>query len=146
MTRSNDPTVVDTVVVTAADLVTALEASRRTGNADTVLRMTPPFSGRMRARLHVRQGRETEDQAPVVLPAEAFVNDRCPAPPDPDGVEDAFRADPTETYSVERHRERYRVALQQWRSSVPEYVRTETQLPGTDETITISLLGTVPDE
>lgn len=146
MTHSNDPTVVELVVVTAADLVTALESTRRTGNADTVLRMTPPFSGRMRARLHVHRGREPEDQTPVALPAAAFVDDRCPAPPDPDGVEDALRADPTETYSVERHRERYRVALRQWRSSVPEYVRAEVQLPGRDETITISLLGTVPEE
>jgi len=146
MTRPNDPAVVDTVVVTAIDLVAALEATQRTGNADTVLRMTPLFSGRMRARLHVRQGSEVEDGTSVLLPAPAFVTERCPAPPDPDDVEDDLRADPVDAYSIERHRERYRAALQQWRSSVPAYVRAETQLPGTDGTITISLLGTVPEE
>lgn len=146
MTESDDPAVVDTVVVTATDLVTALEANERTGGADAVLRMTPPFSGRMRARLHVRQGSETGNETPIALPAQALLEDRCPAPPEPDDVEDDVRADPTEAYSVDRHRERYRAALQQWRSAVPDYVRSAAQLPGTDETITISLLGTVPEE
>jgi hypothetical protein len=46
-----DPTVVHTVAVTVDDVVAAFEANRQTG-AETVLRVTPPFSGRMRARLH----------------------------------------------------------------------------------------------
>lgn len=146
MAESNDPTVVDAVAVTATDLVTALEATHRTGGADTVLRMTPPFSGRMRARLHVRQDSDAGDPAPVTLPAQSLVDEPCPAPPAPDDVEDALRADPAEAYTVDRHRERYEAALQEWRSSVPDHVRAETQLPGTDETVTISLLGTVPEE
>jgi len=146
MTEHDDPAVVETVVVSATDLVAALEANQRSRSEDAVLRMTPPFSGRMRARLHVRQGTETEDQSPVALPAAAFVQDSCPAPPEPDDVEDDLRAEPTETYTVDRHRERYEAALREWRASVPEYARSETPLPGTDETITISLLGTVPEE
>lgn len=50
--QSGDPTVVDTVAVTVSDVVAACEARDR-NRRETVLRITPPFSGRMRARLHV---------------------------------------------------------------------------------------------
>lgn len=53
-----DPTVIRTVAVRSDDAVTALESNRRTGSSRgddggrVILRVTPPFHGRMRARLH----------------------------------------------------------------------------------------------
>ncbi|MFC6874448.1 hypothetical protein [Halobellus marinus] len=46
-----DPRRIRSLAVTTADVVDAFEASVR-GGRELVLRVTPPFSGRMRARLH----------------------------------------------------------------------------------------------
>lgn len=146
MTESDDPAVIQSVVVTAADLVAALEASHGAVGEDTVLRVTPPFSGRMRARLHVDRGLDAGEPGPICLQAESLVEDSCPAPPEADDVEDALRADPDATYTIDRHRERYRVALQRWRESVPDHAVEEVALQPTGQIITISLLGTVSDE
>src|SRR6056297_3579117 len=48
---SDEPSAIRSVAVTRADVVTALESNLRS-DGRTVLRVTPPFSGRMRARLH----------------------------------------------------------------------------------------------
>ena len=146
MTNSTDPGGIHTVVVTATDLVAALEASYRSPGRKTVLRMTPPFGGRMRARLHVQRESASGDRSSVLLTAESLVDDDCPVPPEPDDVEDALRADETITYSIESHRERYRVALQEWRSAVPGHVVDEVELPAVDRKITPSILGTVSGE
>lgn len=54
MVPAEDPTVVRSIAVTAGDVVTAVVA-RRSTSRQPVLRLTPPFSGRMRARIHVLQ-------------------------------------------------------------------------------------------
>ena len=80
---SPDPTVIDTLVVTTDDLIAALEARDR-GRRRAVLRVTPPFSGRMRARLHV-EGREGEydcgEGEPVHVHPRAFLPDDFPTFP-----------------------------------------------------------------
>lgn len=48
----SDPTVVRSLAVTTGDVVAALEVNR-TSDDHATLRVTPPFSARMRARLHV---------------------------------------------------------------------------------------------
>ncbi len=146
MADSNDPAAVRTVVVMAEDLVAALEANARRGTDETVLRVTPPFSGRMRARLHVEGESTGTEPASVTLRPRSLVADDCPPPPEPDGVEDALRADPDETYTVDRHRERYRTALREWRRGVPDHAVDEVTIPGTDRDVTLSVLGTVPRE
>lgn len=145
MTESDDPAVIEHVVVTATELVTALESSHRTGGPDTVLRVTTPFSGRTRARLHVERGPDVSGPPPICLQAQSLVEDTCPALPEPDDVEDALRADPAATYSIDRHQERYRDALDEWRASVPDHVVETVRLPTTDRDVTISILGTVDD-
>lgn len=114
-----DPTVVRSLAITAADLVAAVEAQYQR-DADVVLRATPPFSGRMRARLHV-EGADDAD-ALTVDPTDLLADD-APAYPHPNETEDALRADPDAEYSVERHRERHEAALDEWRTAVPEHVR-----------------------
>lgn len=143
MTESDDPTVIRTVVVTASDLVAALEANHETANGDAVLRITPPFSASMRARLHVQRECAVGEPAPVCLRPQSLVDDACPEPPEPDDVEDRLRADSAVSYTIARHQERYRTALQQWRASVPDHVVEGVVLPATDRTVTVSILGTV---
>nr|WP_188785699.1 hypothetical protein [Halobellus salinus] len=121
------------LAVTESDVVDALEATAR-GNREIVLRVTPPFSGRMRARLHAvgvvgddsgggsEQATEADDEtraaepAPVCIPPERFVADP-PTYPTVDDTEDDLRASDN-AYSRERHRERHRTAVAEWRQTV----------------------------
>jgi hypothetical protein len=132
-----DPHRVETLAVTTDDAVTALEARLRSGT-DVVLRATPPFHARMRARLHRRDaGPSGEDAsgprrgsgggsgdgagaagadppaAVVADPRELFVD--VPPFPTPDGTAADF--DPGEAFG-DRHRERHVAAVEDWRASV----------------------------
>jgi hypothetical protein len=115
---STDPRDVRSVAVTTDDVVAAYEARRRS-DRPTVLRATPPFSGRMRARLHVPDG-EGESDALHLDPAELVDESRVPAYPSPDDTEDELRADPDAEFSVERHRERHVEAVEEWRAAVAD--------------------------
>ncbi|MFC7068521.1 hypothetical protein [Halobaculum lipolyticum] len=75
---STDPSVVRQLAVTADDVLAALEASER-GRRDAVLRVTPPFAGRMRARLHVAGAEGEYDGAePIHVEPRAFLPDDFP--------------------------------------------------------------------
>lgn len=117
-----DPRAIRSIAVSAEDVVTALEAARRSGR-DPVLRVTPPFSGRMRARLH-GDGATTydEDPAPIHVDPDDLVADTAPAYPTPAETEDELRADPAVEYSRERHRERHAAAVADWREAVTDHV------------------------
>lgn len=128
MPGSEDPTVVRKLVVRTDDVVTALEANVRE-DAGTVLRATPPFSGRMRARLH----REGDDAfGPVHVAPADLVADDAPSYPTPDDSEDALRADPDVEYTPERHRERHVERVEAWRERVRECVVDEVALDTPD--------------
>lgn len=133
-----DPSAIRAVAVSADDLVAAMEAAE-SGGAPTVLRITPPFSGRMRARLHVVQ--DDADDETVHIPPETLLTGEPPAYPSPDETADELRATEGETYSVERHREYHRQRVQTWRTRLLEHVADSTTLPGLDGEISISILG-----
>jgi hypothetical protein len=130
------------LAVTVGDVVSAIEANERR-DAGAVLRVTPPFSGRMRARLHL-QGTEHEygDPAPLHIPPERFV-EAVPAFPSPDATEDELRADTDVAYSPERHRERHRNAVEAWRRRLREAVleRTTIVTPAGEHEVRIARLG-----
>ena len=117
-----DPTAIRSIAVTADDVVTALEATRRSDRR-TVLRITPPFSGRMRARLHRPTG---DDENAVHVEAAALVSDPPPYP-DPDETADRLRA--AGEYTTERHHDRHAAAVQEWRVAVREDVVDAVTLP-----------------
>jgi len=111
-----DPTVIRAIAVTVDDVVTALEATRRSGRR-TVLRITPPFSGRMRARLH----RPTGDEATEAVHVDPAMLVSDPPPyPDPDETADRLRA--AGEYTTDRHHERHAVAVEEWRGAVRDAV------------------------
>lgn len=124
MPGSDDPGVVSSVAVTDDDVVAAFEAEQQ-AEREAVLRITPPFSGRMRARLHVSEvvpgetaaveaDPERAGPAPIEVPPSDLLTD-APTYPTPDDTEDALRADPDVEYTRERHRERHERALEEWR-------------------------------
>jgi hypothetical protein len=123
-----DPTAISVLAVTVDDVVSAIESNERR-DAGAVLRVTPPFSGRMRARLHIRG---TEDgygePAPLHVPPERFVGS-IPPFPTPDRTEDELRADPDATYSPERHRKRHRRAVEAWRKRLRESLQETATIP-----------------
>ncbi|MWG34180.1 hypothetical protein [Halomarina oriensis] len=135
-----DPTAVRTLVVTADDVVSAAEA-RRNGRP-VVLRATPPFHGRMRARLHVASparsappdgADESVDAWTVVDPAALHVDPwglfdaDAPPYPTPAATEDRLRAS-GRPFSTESHREYHATAVAAWRRAVARHVRGELTL------------------
>lgn len=120
--ENRDPRVIRSVVVTAEDVVTAVE-SRHQRDERVVLRVTPPFSGRMRARLHVVPGDGGEETDAVHLDPMGLLDDEVPPYPRPADTEDALRADPGVEYTVERHHDCHREALERWREHLPDHVR-----------------------
>lgn len=132
------PTDIKSIAISADDLVAAVEAN--TDGSDTVLRVTPPYSGRMRARLHVVQPDDTDDET-VHIDPDSLLTDDAPTYPTPDDTADELRADDEEPYSVERHRTYHEQRLAEWRASLPEHVVETTTLTAEDHTVTVVLLG-----
>jgi hypothetical protein len=141
-----DPSVIRSVAVTADDVVAAAE-SHYQRDERVVLRVTPPFSGRMRARLHVvgsadgpadRAERDAVHVNPMALLAAS-----APDYPRPAETEDELRADPDAEYTVDRHHERHRRALASWRDRLTDHVVDEVSLetPEGSVSVDVSLLG-----
>lgn len=133
----SDPEVIRSIAVSREDVVAAVETNRTTGR-EAVLRVTPPFSGRMRARLHVRIDQATDGGAVHVDP-ERLLTDDAPAYPRPAETEDALRADPEAEYTVERHRERHEQAVETWRREVGDSIRDSITLSFTDCSISVAV-------
>jgi len=134
---TSDPSVVRSLAVSAEDLLAAMETDAR-GGPRAVLRVTPPFSGRMRARLHVVQD-EADDET-VHIPPRALVDD-VPSYPTPDETADEMRSAPELNYSVERHREYHEQQVEAWRETLLDRVVDTVSLPVTDREVAVSLLG-----
>lgn len=117
------PTHIRSIAVTGDDVVATLEARRRKG-VPAVLRVTPPFAGRMRARLHLAGGEGnyqdySETTAPIHLDPEQLVT-AVPPFPDPDETEDRLRS--AGEYSVDTHRAEHEAAVQRWRETAKEAI------------------------
>jgi hypothetical protein len=138
---SDDPTVLVSIAVTAGDVVMALEAARR-GNTRAVLRVTPPFSGRMRARLHL-EGREGiyGDVRPVHVDPERLVEGDLPPYPEVDATADELRE--TGSYSPEEHRRQHVASVDGWRSAVADAIvdRVELETPAGRHEVAVTVLG-----
>jgi hypothetical protein len=138
VSESSDPSAIRSVAVSREDLVAAVETNQTT-DREAVLRVTPPFSGRMRARLHVPVDDEEASPEAIHLDPEALLTGEAPAYPRPADTEDALRADPDTEYTVERHRERHEQAVDEWRSTLGEHRRDTVTLDGSEESVTVDL-------
>ncbi|WP_318569498.1 hypothetical protein [Salinigranum marinum] len=116
---SDDPGAIRSIAVTVDDVVTALEARQR-GDTEAVLRVTPPFAGRMRARLHVVSGEGASDGGaePIHFRPERFVDPDVSSVPTVDETADELRA--RGEYSVDDHRAFHADVVESWRETVRE--------------------------
>lgn len=138
--ESDSPTVIDRVVIHTDDITTAVEANVRR-DADAVLRITPPFSGRIRARLHL-DGQEADygDPQPIHIDPELLVAD-VPAFPSPDDTDEQLRE--SGDYSVERHRDAHTEAVDGWRRTVATSIVESATIDTTEGSheVTVVTLG-----
>lgn len=116
-----DPSSIRSIAVTTDDVVSAVEAAER-GRGRVVLRITPPFYGRMRARIHLDGGEGSYDGEtdPIHLGPESLVDDDTPAYPDVDETEDRLRE--RGEYDVETHRRAHAEAVEEWRTAVRAHI------------------------
>lgn len=121
------PDRIRSIAVHREDVATALEATLRS-DREVVLRVTPPFSGRMRARLHSTgvdsdsdpaakhvtsdETRSAPDGSPLHIDPKALVTD---APPYPEVDETAADHPGTD---VDTRRKRHTEAVESWREAV----------------------------
>lgn len=165
MSSESDPTVLRAIAVTVEDVVTAQELNRTTPRY-AVLRVTPPYSGRMRARLHIVDSgdgtpvdggtdpTEAADEAvasgssvpPIHLDPETLLDSSVPSYPRPAGTEDELRTDPDEAYTIERHHERHQKVIANWREDVVDAIKPETtiQTPTGPCDVEVTALGELP--
>lgn len=146
MATDGDPTAIRSLAITVEDVVAALELNRTTARR-AVLRVTPPFSGRMRARLHVVDNGNGDDDGALHVDPDTLVADP-PAYPTAVDTEEELRGDPTATYSVERHHDYHLDAVADWREAVTDAIRdraTVQSSAGSHE-VGITTLGDLPDE
>ena len=140
--ESDDPTRIRTLAVTADDAVSALEA-REQRDRPVVLRATPPFSGRMRARLHVVRDEDHEPPAPLHVAPDALLDESAPEYPRPADTEDELRADSDVEYTVERHHDRHQEAVSTWREHVRDHFRDTVTVdtPAGPHEVELTILG-----
>ena len=115
------------IAVHAADIVEAYEGNIRSERS-FVLRLTPPYHGRMRARIH---DSEVDDRGVAIAfePATLLDESEIPPYPDPADTEDALRADPTRSYTAERHRELHVERVREWRIDVSDAILESISVP-----------------
>lgn len=128
---SDDPTDIRSLAVTTEDVVTALESTLR-ASKPAVLRVTPPFYGRMRARLHLAGSEGPGGDGGAIHLGPTDLVDPVPAYPDPDQTEDELRQGGE--YTRERHRERHLEAVEAWRERVRSAIVESLALETADGT------------
>ncbi|WP_306052817.1 hypothetical protein [Natronococcus wangiae] len=120
-----DPSAIRSIAVSPDDAVDAFVYSRE-NPGEAVLRVTPPFHGRMRARIHVYRVDDTHLTGAVHLSPDDVIEDDVSAayPRLEDELEDA---DPDETGGI---RKRHAEAVEAWqeraREAIVESVPIET--------------------
>jgi hypothetical protein len=136
--ESADPRVIRSVAVTAGDVVAAVE-SHHQRDEQVVLRVTPPFSGRMRARIHVPTGEDADETGTLHLDPVSLLDSGAPPYPRPGETEDDLRANPDVEYTVERHHERHRQALERWRDRLPSHVADQVTMETAAGSVTVDV-------
>ena len=142
MSDPGDYRAIRSIAVHTEDVVTALEANQR-ADARAVLRVTPPFSGRMRARIHVEEdGGYDTDPEPIHIMPTRLVRD-IPPYPTPDDTEKRLREDSTADYSIDRHHERHTAAVREWRETVADSIVESVALEGAfgPHSVAVATLG-----
>ncbi|OYR66309.1 hypothetical protein DJ79_13155 [Halorubrum ezzemoulense] len=140
------PDRIRSIAVHREDVANALEATLRS-DREVVLRATPPFSGRMRARLHALDaggnggyngnGGSDDAPAPLHIDPRDLVVDVPPYPEVDDTAAELPDAD------LETRRERHAESVEAWRETVRERVGStvEIEVDGGVRSVDVNALG-----
>ena len=139
------PERIRSIAVHREDVASALEAALRS-DREVVLRVTPPFSGRMRARLHAlgadaADGREAVESGDAPVPVHVDPRDLvADVPPYPEVDETAANHPEAD---VERRRELHAEAVESWRECVRASVVSAVEIAVGDESreVDVTVLG-----
>ena len=113
----DDPAAIRSLALSAEDVADAY-AYTQENPGEAVLRVTPPFHGRMRARIHVYRRDDTELTGAVhVSPEDVIADDVVADYPDLEARHAG--ADPDET---ERIRKRHAEAVEEWQARARESI------------------------
>jgi len=142
---SGGPDRIRSIAVHRDDVATALEATLRS-DREVVLRVTPPFSGRMRARLHSlgtgsaeeADGEPVSDDAPEPIHVDPrdLVSVVPPYPEVDETMAEHSDAD------IETRRERHTEAVESWRETIRGSVVDGVELDagrGDGETVAVDV-------
>lgn len=132
-----DPGEITRLVVHAEDVVTAYETRARSDQR-AVLRVTPPFNARMRARIHVAQAGEYEGQdgpRPLHVDPADLLRDECPPYPEPDETRADLDGEPDPDVHYERHQE----AVAAWREAAADAIVETVTLTADGDTYTVEV-------
>ncbi|PCR90989.1 hypothetical protein [Natrinema ejinorense] len=130
----DDPAAIRSIALSPDDAVDAFIYSQE-NPGEAVLRVTPPFHGRMRARLHVYRVDDTELTGAVHLsPSAIIANDLIDAYPDLESTLDAENS--TE---ADRIRERHADAVDDWRARARDGIVDSVALETDDGTHRVEL-------
>ncbi|RKD98179.1 hypothetical protein [Halopiger aswanensis] len=132
-TDESDPTRIRSLAVSAEDAVNAY-AYGQENPGEAVLRVTSPFHGRMRARLHVYRVDDTQVTGAIHVPPEDVIADDVLAayPHLEDEFDDlaADTLDELDDAEAERLRKRHAEAVEEWQeraeAAIVETVTLET--------------------
>lgn len=135
---SHDPSQIRSIAVHTDDVVTAFEAAR--DGRPAVLRVTPPFDGRMCARIHVAE--HPDDTAAIHVDPAALLDDGAPPYPLPADTEDELRAADRE-YSHDALRDRHVERVGEWRETVRGHLvdRVALDTPEGTHEVDVKTLG-----
>ncbi|MEA1929984.1 MAG: hypothetical protein U9O06_00320 [Euryarchaeota archaeon] len=134
--ESSDPAVIRSIAVTVDDVVTTLEANA-SADREAVLRVTPPFSGRMRARIHVATiGGDYEGEAEPIHLDPATLVAEVPTYPTADetAAEQAANDD-----DIEARRQRHTERVEAWRETVRNRLRERISVDHSTGTLEVQL-------
>ncbi|ELY95559.1 hypothetical protein [Natrialba taiwanensis] len=132
MVAEDDPTAIRSIAVSAADIVDAF-AYTQENPGEAVLRITPPFHGRMRARIHVYRRDDAELTGAVhVTPADALETEARETYPQFESIGDERTSGADESaLTPDQRRKRHAEAVDDWRAkareSLVETVPIETE-------------------
>ncbi|WP_435552161.1 hypothetical protein [Natrinema sp. CGMCC1.2065] len=127
----DDPRAIRSIALSPEDAVDAYVYGRE-NPGDAVLRVTPPFHGRMRARIHVYRRDDAELTGAVHLsPAAVIADDVVADYPDLESALADADADP-DSDAAERIRKRHAESVAAWRERAREAI-VETVALETDE-------------
>lgn len=137
--ETSDPATIQTVVINTGDALTAVEASV-TGR-ETVLRITPPFSGRMRARLHLAS--ENDPTEPVYIAPETLVE---PLPAYPTAADTAAElSDPT-AENTAKHEAVHTDRVAAWRETVRDNLVSTAEIETASGPVAVTVRWLESDE